>query len=234
MSFHCYDENDDEIARSVQFTATTKDMAVALYNNYVGKTTATATKVKTLVTDMFNLGAEAQKYFAKRNATGPLNTIELPNEGWSQEFVSANYGVLATTNTTSIAGPVVTSSARLSVAPGFTYSFTNTGAGSAANVSVDVQFYNSVTKTTYEKTFSSSAGTLNFYNNAWMLAMADVPFYGGQFDITATFKVDGNEIFTNVYCLETSLNANISNPNTADLLTAIAKFGKACQAYRNL
>lgn len=215
---NCYDEAGNKVAYSTVNTTSMKQVAVDLYN------TTKAAKTKTILTDLLNLGAAAQTYFGT-NGTD-LASIALPNDGFDQTYASVDYGTLNTTKANT--GLTVMPSINLAVNPGILYIFS--GVADGADLSATVSYYDAVNQKTVNDTFDAdsiiSAGSGMYY-----IEYNNVALYAGAATVTTTLYNGSEVISTFDYSLETCISENIGTARIADILTAVAKFGKSAQAY---
>lgn len=223
----CYDAKGNFVAHS----ATVVDTPAALLKTIYG--TGSNAKLAAIVTDMLNMGAEAQRYFGGLKSGSDLNKATLVNDGWVESTTTLD--ALNTVNETKREDPSFTNTFMASV-----------GLGNAPAVAYLIQDTTSsldLSKLTMEVSYDSlypTAATISATVNGedWTRAgkwisysFNDTYLFDGNKTVTATIYYDGVKVITNTYSVESYINANQSSASTGNLLVAIAKFGKSARAY---
>lgn len=217
-TLHCLDAEGNEIAYSNPFTTTVTKLATSLFS------TTKVDATKRILTDLLNLGTEAQIYFAKDGSD--LKSIAYPNDGFDQTYASLNYGTLTNVNSDPSATNVSTA-INLALNPGVRYGFKN--CTSATDLKVVFTYYDAVNAKDVTKTVT--ADDLTLAGGVYYYRYQDITFYAGAATVTATVYDGETVLYTHDLAYETVLAANVNSATNGALATAIAKFGKACQAY---
>lgn len=201
---------------STSYTKSIKDLAVEYYNS------TSNNKFKVMLTELLNLGAEAQEYFASRSAVLP--NIALPNAGFEGTPIDG-YGELATT----VSGAEnVNNVLNYAINPGIRYDFKN----ATSATKMVLSYVDPLTGKDVVTEITPDTEGVIFANNTYYYQYQAIAFYAGNKTVTATVYAGEDVLYTHTYCLETILNANVDGSGSlAELAVATAKFGKACQAY---
>lgn len=213
---HAYNDGV-EVAYSNGDTKTSKQLVVALYN--LPSTTVIG---KTIFTDLINACTEVQKVFANDNKGSDVAKMELPDVGFPQDYASADYGTLKT----AAADSNVAFAMNFMANPNIRYQFKN----AAGATKIVFTYYDAVNKKDVVTEVLTSDPGVIYAGGSYYYMYADVAFYAGKADITATIYNGDTPIYSNTYCLESLLKDNLST-SVGTLAKATAKFGKSAQAY---
>lgn len=223
----CYDAEGNFVAHS----ATVVDTPAALLKTTYG--TSTNEKFKAAVTDLLNMGAEAQKYFGGLKAGSDLSNATLVNDGWVESTTTLD--ALNTVNETKRWDPSFTNTFMASVglgnAPAVAYLIQDTTSSlDLSKLTMEVS-YDSLYPT--EATISATVTGEDWTRaGKWIsYSFNDTYLFDGNKTVTATIYYDGVKVITNTYSVETYISANQTHATMGATLVAIAKFGKSIRAY---
>lgn len=201
-------------------TTSIKAVAAELYAS------VSAVKTKTLLADLMILGEEAQKYFAP--AGSDLAGVAYPTVDFDLSLASVDYGTLTNINSATGAG-TITPSIDLALNPGMLYIIG--GVSDASDLTAEVSYYDAVKKTDVVNTFDVADGSIVDAGGIYYFQYKGLSLSGGASEVTTKVYEGENLLVEHHYCLETCISENIGTARIADILTAIAKFGKSAQAY---
>ena len=225
---YCKDSEGNVVAYSNTYTDTLVDLAKALYNS------TSETKTKAILTDLLNMGAEAQLYFGGRFADSDLADVELANKDFDQTYATTELTGLSNINSTVVESgtsdiaPVVA----IGSTPYITYEISDSTQyteETMANLSLNISYFDPVLKDTISATISGSDMIL--YKGVCYTEFSNMPLYGGNLVVTAELYSGDTKLLTNQYCIETYIVENAENESMGDILTAIGKFGISARVY---
>lgn len=251
VQIKCYDEADNYVAYSVVETFVPATLLKNLYKE--GSTDAVQQKLNYTVTDMLNMGAAAQKYFASTaNANGSdlKATIEAGNamnKDWTgvgstvvpelrqDGSLTFGEGYSATSNRTSI-------SVDLSGAPVLSYLI--------RDISGYTDWSQLKLTVAYTRYYDQQAGgkviedviegdeweaLTNASRNRFTYKFRNCAMYDANKTVTATLTYAGKVVFTSVYslenCLYDTIQTNSTNTLLCDALNGVATFANSVRAY---
>ena len=229
VTVKCY--KDSEYVAYNQFTLNVKDMIIAVYNN-----ANTADSMKTLIVDLLNLGAEAQKYFGTEGTD--LADVKLPTEGFDVEQTTVfDPESLATTENYELgegyADSGITASFNLNIAknPGVYYVIGKMATGSypRADVVIETAYTNGLNSNVVTDNVVGTDAT--FAGSRYYYVFNKVAFYDLSQVVTTTVKHNGNTVVTIEYTVESYIKKNYTSDTQGELLIALAKFSKSARYH---
>lgn len=212
-------------AVSAGYDTTVKALAEELYNS------TTVANTKTVLTDLLNMGAEAMAYFAGRFPSSALAAVAeeaYPNYGFDQTYATAEVPELTLgAGQTSNTGATISAMGTILQSPAFAYVIKP--AATAADLNVEISFYDAYKKTDVVAT--ATAADMTLYKGSYYYNFSTLPLYASNAVATITVKDGDTVLGTHTYTVEQFANDNLTNETMGDLLTSIAKFGAAARAY---
>lgn len=224
----CYDAENNLVAYSETYNDSPASLLKAIYASSNNIT------FKTAVTDMLNMGAEAQKYFGSLKTGSDLSKATLINDGFDQTYATAELDTLNDVNETKIAdnAPIsnkLITSVGLGGAPSVAYLIANGSTLDKSKLEMRVSYHSNYSNEDVTDTVTGSAwATAGKYLT---YSFTKTALYDGNKTVTAEIYYDGALVLTNQYSVESYIAANQSNATMGSALVAIAKFGKSCRAY---
>lgn len=225
----CYDADNNYVAYSNEFNQSIADILKALYKS----TSKTTTKY--LVTDLLNVGAEAQAYFAAKKPSSDLATATAVNDGWDQTYATAEVGALNTVNSTVYAdnAPIsnaLTTNVSLTSSPAVAYLFNKTGID-AANLRMELTYHSNYFNKGSDVTATVVGDDWDVAGNFYRYDFTKTCLYDANKTVTAKIYYNDELVLTNEYSVETYASKTASTSSAYNLMNAIVKFGASSRAY---
>lgn len=224
---NCYDASDALVATSAGDTTTVKTLAAELYN------TTAADATKTVLTDLLNVGSEAQAYFAGRYASSDLAAVakeEYPNYGFDQTYATKVAPDLTLGDGQTVDnGVTIGGMGTILLSPAVAYVITPDA--TPTNLSASISFRDAYLKKTVSTNVAASDMTL--YKGSYYYNFATLPLYASNAVITITVNDGDTVLGTQTYTVEQAINDN-TNAALDSIFDAIAKFGSSARTYFNI
>lgn len=224
----CYDAENNLVAYSETYVDSPANLLKDIY------ATSKDTTFKTAVTDMLNMGAEAQVYFGSQKAGSDLSKATLVNDGFDQTYATPELDTLNEVNSTvrdenaPISNALLTT-VSLTGAPAVGYLVVNGSTLDKSKLEMRVSYHSNYSNEDVTDTVTGSAwATAGKYLT---YSFTKTALYDGNKTVTAEIYYDGALVLTNQYSVESYVAANQGNATMGAALVAIAKFGKSCRAY---
>ncbi len=215
----------------VAYSNTFKDSIVALAKNLYS--TTDSVKTKTLITDLLNMGAEAQKYFVAMKPNSDLASVPLANEGFDQTYATAEIskddlntifsndvikGDISMVNALSFAG-----------SPCVSYVITGVSNYDVSKLSLTVSYRDDYAGKDVSVTLNGNE--IAFGGSMCIYAFSNTALYDGNKVVTAELSYDGEVYIRNTCTVEKILSDKFDDPTTSELAKSTAKFGKSAREY---
>ena len=242
----CYDANENLYKYSPVYTYYPAETLKAQYNE--SASTNSAKKLNAIVTDMLNMSAAAQVYFASQaGATSALKaTVEagnLVNKDWPQTFATTTEPEYNTVNNLTYGDGFNSTNnqlrlgADLSGAPILSYSLrkASTAYPDTSKLTMTVSYTSYYGKAAGGEVVSDTISGdewAQYGTTHYTYKFKDCAMYDGNKTITVVVNYDGAEVLRSEYSLETYIAANsTADTALAKCLKAMGIFGASARAY---
>ena len=233
----CYDAEGNYVAYSNSVTDTPSNLLKSTYSS------SSKVELKTMVTDMLNLGTAAQTYFGALASGSDLENATPINDGWDQTYATTGdlTGLTVVDNLTwAIGSPL--SSSDITISPSMNLAATPTlgylikdvnGTLNAADLSLTVSYVAQYpTAFAGTRSVTVSGDKLTKIGNFYTFAFSGMTLADSDRTITATLSYQGSEVFTYEYSMDAGIQAKLSgSANVVALSTALGRFEAAARAY---
>ena len=226
---NCYDAEGNKINYSNTVTKTLKTLADEGY----AKSTASVA-LKTVLTDLLNMGAEAQAYFAAKYPSSALAAVaeeNYPNVGFDQTYATAEVGNL-TLGAGQTANTGATISAYGTILQSPALGFIVKTASTPSDLKIELSYYNAYTKK--DVVIEVDPANITEYKGSYYYNYYDLPLYSSNAVLTLNVFDGETALGTYTYTVEQYVSENLSNADLTDVLSSIAKFGVSARAYFNM
>ncbi len=225
----CYDADNNLVAYSNELSKTMVDLLKAQYSSTSKATT------KTLVTDLLNLGAEAQKYFGAKKSASDLAKEELVNKDFDQTYATAALGTLNTVASTVYAANAPISN-KMNVAvsllgsPAVGYLVNNSGVAKE-DLRMELTYHSNYLSGGSDVTDTVTGDEWITSGSYYTYSFSKTCLYDGNKTVTATLYYKDQLVLTNQYSVETYIANTKTTSSAYALVVALGKMSASARAY---
>lgn len=218
---HCLNEQGVEFAYSTTVTTTLATLAKAQFSS------TTKAKTKTLMTDMLNLGAQAQLYLVGNKSTSDLAEVALPNADFSQEYATAQVSK-EDLNNVNVQSTYISNSVNIGAVPRIRFLIQNVASYQQNDLRLVCTYHSAAGQ---DKSFTIAGEDLTpTTNNRYLYYFSNLALYDINATVTTTLYAGEVELGTSEYSMESYVYTNYSGKTSSALLNAMASF---CQSARD-
>lgn len=221
------DENDNVVAYSNEFNDSVVSLALALYNS------TNSIPTKTVLTDLLNMGAEAQQYFSTLKPGSDLAAVELANADIPQTYASAEVATseLVTTGSTVVSKGNfgITNGISVAGSPCVSYMVTGISGYDMSKMTLRVSYTDAYAGKTVVEEVSGADIQLNAALCVYIFSKTAL--YDGNKVVTAEIIYNGETYLTNTCTVEKFIESKYNDAQLGSLVKEIAKFGNSARAY---